>query len=378
MRKSHRNLGHDAMDHPYRIKTAIIAPNLPSFSLLRGGCCYVFACCLFFLLLIAPQSKMLFWSLFNGSEMRSFDGAARSNALKIKATTTPAGSSDVASSVSALIFPNVLLVGAQKAGSTAVSEWLFSFSATCMGQKSDTEPWFFNKEPHFFDLDERFKLGKEFYASRFEHCSSSDLVIDATPDYALHATRIGDFYRQLQMTSSPDGLLSSLKVMMILREPVSRELSAYNHRKFDTVNGGPYPLERNYSSFDEYVEEQNSGIHFGDYGYYSTQLRKWFNVLKRDQILILSYHELKSDPTTFQRRIEDFLELPPNSKTSKMLTANENTFSGKEAAVSCQTRNKLAEKYRPHNQDLYALLGQYPGPPQEQRPFPIFEVAACQ
>ena len=31
--------------------------------------------------------------------------------------------------------------------------------------------------------------------------------------------------------------------------------------------------------------------------------RQWFDELKRDQILILSYYELKSDPTTFQWRI---------------------------------------------------------------------------
>jgi hypothetical protein len=27
---------------------------------------------------------------------------------------------------------------------------------------------------------------------------------------------------------------------------------------------------------------------------------------------------------------------------------------------------------------LYQLLGQYPGPPMEQRPFPKFEAEACQ
>ena len=169
--------------------------------------------------------------------------------------------------------------------------------------------------------------------------------------------------------------------MMILREPVSRKLSLYNHMKFNF--GGTntkMTLKKNYTSFDEYVDEelvlvlthQTRKVPLN-----STHIRQWFDVLKREQILILSYHELKNDPTTFQRRIEDFLGLPPNNGRSQMKTLNAKTFSGKEAVPSCQSRNKLAGIFQPHNKDLYALLAQNPGPPMEQRPFPEFEVAAC-
>ena len=151
----------------------------------------------------------------------------------------PATARENVTSVSALIVSSVLLVGVQKAGSTAVSKWLFSLKSTCKAQRFDNEPAYFWKEVHFFDNQEQFKHGKEFYARQIEHCSSSDLVIDATPDYTTFATRIGDFYRQLRMISSPNGHISNLNVMMILREPVSRELSAYNHQKYkyNAVNG---------------------------------------------------------------------------------------------------------------------------------------------
>jgi hypothetical protein len=176
------------------------------------------------------------------------------------------------------------------------------------------------------------------------------------------------------MISSANVHISNLKVMLILREPVSRELSAYNHLKYKTVTGsGSWALKRNYSSFDEYVDEEK----LSERGFYSLQLRQWFRELKRDQILILSYHELKGDPTTFQRRIVDFLGLPPNSVKSKMVSTNVNSFPGKEAVLSCGTRNKLKMRFQPHNEDLYSLLTQNPGPPMEQRPFPEFEVAAC-
>jgi hypothetical protein len=128
-----------------------------------------------------------------------------SNALRVRdAMTTgdspaPATARENVTSVSALIVSSVLLVGVQKAGSTAVSKWLFSLKSTCKAQRFDNEPAYFWKEVHFFDNQEQFKHGKEFYARQIEHCSSSDLVIDATPDYTTFATRIGDFYHQLRM-----------------------------------------------------------------------------------------------------------------------------------------------------------------------------------
>ena len=80
---------------------------------------------------------------------------------------------------------------------------------------------------------------------------------------------------------------------MILCEPVSRELSAYNHRKF-VFNGlnwqaSKMNLAKNYTSFDEFVNKeiflrltrQASSLSF-----YSAHLKQWFDVLKRDQILI--------------------------------------------------------------------------------------------
>ena len=78
-------------------------------------------------------------------------------------------------------------------------------------------------------------------------------------------------------------------------------------------------------------------------------LRQWFDVLERDQILILSYHELISDPMTFQQRIEEFLVLPNSGKLTNVTTKkNVKSFPGKDAVVSCRSRNKLAAIFQPY------------------------------
>ena len=79
--------------------------------------------------------------------------------------------------------PNFLLVGAQKAGTTATYAYLRKQEGVC---GTFTDPNGDNrKETHFFDKTSDFKLGLEHYSSKFSHCDSSKLILDATPNYML-------------------------------------------------------------------------------------------------------------------------------------------------------------------------------------------------
>jgi hypothetical protein len=85
----------------------------------------------------------------------------------------------------ALVSSNVLLIGEQKAGTTAVAHWVSSSRTTCTAQTFDNEPHHYKKDIHFFNHPKQFQHGKEFYARRFEHCTSSDFVIDSTLNHML-------------------------------------------------------------------------------------------------------------------------------------------------------------------------------------------------
>ena len=293
--------------------------------------------------------------------------------------------------------PNVLLAGTQKAGTSAVAGWLFSAHGVCSAQTFADEEYWMAKEVHFFDLEQRFEQGAAFYLRRFEHCNSFDFIMDATPEYAMYAFRIGNFYRELgnnySVANTPlDGFIPGLKVMMILREPVSRELSWYNNMAFNMkfpslANGKENVMEFNYS-FDEYTDEVllRDATQFLDDGQcyggicrsmYSKLISQWLQVIPRSQMLILSYRELKDDPDTFMKRIEGFLGLPPNKPKATLIQENVNSFAEKTPLPSCRSKNKLAGIFQPFNEELYALLRQNPGPPMEQSPFPEFDVQEC-
>ena len=112
-------------------------------------------------------------------------------------------------------------------------------------------------------------------------------------------------------------------------------------------------------------------------GFYSRSLKEWFQWLPREHMLILSYHELKHDPSTFRKRIDSFLGLThdPHQIVEKV-----NSHDGPEKVVrpSCRSRDKLAAVFEQSNEALYALLEENPGPSMEQFSFPKFEAAACE
>ena len=122
--------------------------------------------------------------------------------------------------------PNLLLLEAQKSASTSVAEWLFS-NGVCSAKTFPVEPKHYTKEPHFFDI--HFSKGIYHYARRYEDCifnSYDDLIMDATPNNLLYAERVHDAYSKVQGSQH-----SNLRMIIILREPVERELLLFNHKR---------------------------------------------------------------------------------------------------------------------------------------------------
>ncbi|KAL7465911.1 hypothetical protein ACHAXS_006214 [Conticribra weissflogii] len=286
------------------------------------------------------------------------------------------------SSLPMIWLPTVQLIGAQKAGTSAIADWLFEGGFTRPALfKGD--PWYYSKEVHFFDLWHRYRNGPEFYAARFPQDNSS-LSMDATPDTLQFANRVYDTYK-----SAGSDQLTRVKIIVILREPVSRELSLYNHLSFDCRNLDK--SERNewhdqvlaandrILSFDEFVSERSIPALRSDtgpgqstrHGFYAKHLKNWFELFDRNQILVLSYQELQRDPKKIEERIEQFLGLhiPGHIKW-----ANSNESDQKLTQPSERARSALQSIFSFENEKLYSLLESNPGPPMEERPFPRFDV----
>lgn len=277
--------------------------------------------------------------------------------------------------------PVVQFIGAQKAGTSAIADWLFDNGDFCRPKVFDNEPYYYNKEVHFFDMEDRYKQGIQFYSKRFQECDSKDFM-DATPDTLCFAERVHATYKAV-------GQVHNLKIIVVLREPVTRELSLYNHLVFDCVNLAREERtswhnqvinkdDKSIMSFDDFVfyrsipalDRETGKGRSTRHGLYAKHLRKWFDLFDRKQILVLSYDELKQHPDRVQGRLELFLE---RTIPGKIEQSNSNDSHFKVKAPSKNASEALHAIYSPLNKKLYKLLESNPGPSMEENPFPKFQ-----
>ncbi|KAL7479995.1 hypothetical protein ACHAW6_008202 [Cyclotella cf. meneghiniana] len=280
-----------------------------------------------------------------------------------------------------LVLPNILLIGAQKAGTTTVASWLYR-NGVCDAEVFENEPSYYSNEVHFFD--KFYKHGIKYYAKRFEHCiqavDHTEFILDATPNYLPHAQRVYDTYDNLFSNT-----MANLKLMVILREPISRELSLYNHKVTSVMNGGKVSwmkvvLFKNgtVKSFDEYTLSLKDDIIRGpqnSFGFYVDHLRTWVELFGRQQLLILSYDELLRDPSKLQSRINSFLGV---NFTGHLHHENRKWSKSKVEEINAHAAMVLEPLFRDKNEELYEFIRQHPEPPMEQSPFPRFDNVSVQ
>ena len=279
-----------------------------------------------------------------------------------------------------ILLPTVQLIGAQKAGTSAVADWLFG--KFYRPQVFESEPSYYSKEVHYFDINSRYEQGVEFYASRWENASDRSFTLDATPDTLTFAERVRSVYE-----AAGGNQADTVKMILILREPISRELSLYNHLAFECRC---LDIRERTAWHNQIVKDDGSIMSFDDFvhsksipalsklegpgrstrhGLYELHLRSWFKLFDRKQILVLSYDELKRDPTKIQERIQSFLGCKIPGALSR---SNSNNSKYKIKSPSTETKQILGSIFNSFNENLYQLLKKDPAPLMEQTPFPRF------
>jgi hypothetical protein len=244
--------------------------------------------------------------------------------------------------------PDALIIGAQKGGTTSLFNYLV--------QHPDVLPPF-GKEIHYFDL--HYERGVRWYRGRFPYShrlSRGKLTIDASPYYLVHplAPR-----RAAQ-------LLPEARLIALLRNPVDRALSHYQHE----VRGGRESL-----SFAEAIERESERLegeeerlrddpryysashHRHSYlqrGRYVEQLRRWAEHFPRSRLLVLQSEWLFRDPAAASSAVYHFLGLAPHR-----LARYQPFLQGKyDREMPEDVRARLSAYFEPWNRELYRWLGE--------------------
>ena len=260
-----------------------------------------------------------------------------------------------------MILPTVIIAGAQKSGTTTLRDVLAQHPDVFMSSP---------KELHFFDR--HYDRGLDWYASCFEQGRHHAQRGESSPFYMYNTTA-----RERMVATLPD-----LRVICILRNPVTRAYSHYWHAR----EKGP---EKS-ATFEEALEREPRKLlrskdgkpavsSYVDRGRYLEQLLPIADAVGRDRLHVLLMDDLTDQPQESTRSIFRFLEVDP-SPADRISVGVANAFGGGESSrqgeardrperdrgelptgryppMAAETRERLRETFEPLNQQLGEWLG---------------------
>lgn len=250
--------------------------------------------------------------------------------------------------------PQCIIIGVRKCGTRALLEFL------------DLHPniKIADMEMHFFNKDENYNNGYEWYRKYMPFSLSSDITIEKTPRYFISE-------------SAPERIFkfnSSIKLIVIFRHPTTRVISDYSQ-----VYENKLERNKSFEPFERIVIDKRTGrvntgykaVRISMYYYHLTQ---WLLYFRRHQIHVVNGDNLIVKPLEEIKKVETFLGLD-HLITEKNVYLNETRGfycmkSGnnqhclgaqkgrKHPDIDPLVKRKLNDFYRPYNRKLFAMIGQ--------------------
>ena len=103
---------------------------------------------------------------------------------------------------------------------------------------------------------------------------------------------------------------------------------------------------------NEKLEFTKQEQHYVQKGIYSIQLKPWFEIFPRENILILSTEDLEKNNASVYSEIFNFLDIPDCE-----IDAKRRIGKGEYLPMKNTTRQILSDFYKEHNEELFKLIG---------------------
>jgi hypothetical protein len=254
--------------------------------------------------------------------------------------------------------PDFLVVGAQRSGTSSLYKYL--------GQHPSVVPSI-RKETEF--LTSRHSEGERWYKAHFPISHGANhseggrrLTFEADPSYLL------DPRAPLRASL----LVPDAKIIVLLRDPVARAISHYNHNvrigQEHATLGEALDLEQDrlqgeverMAQDPEYPAKQFLRYSYTTRGMYAEQLERWLQFYPSDRVRVVHSQDLFSDTAAVFQWLLDFLELPawqPSTFGNFSYTGDAND-NGRVRILDRVVMDRLKEQFAPHNQRLYDLIDQ--------------------
>ncbi|XP_071808785.1 bifunctional heparan sulfate N-deacetylase/N-sulfotransferase 3-like [Asterias amurensis] len=195
--------------------------------------------------------------------------------------------------------PNLLVIGPQKTGTSALHSFLSMHPNIYKNQPSEET----YEELQFFSTTRTYLQGPEWYMNFFPQ------VEDSTT--ALLFEKSATYFDNANAPLRAYSLLPKAKLIVILIDPAKRAYSWYQHERAHAN-----PASMNYTFYDVI----SSGTELGrqvvslrnrclDPGKYTQHLQKWLQYYPTGQLMVLDGDLLKADPVAAMFKVQRFLHM---------------------------------------------------------------------
>jgi hypothetical protein len=241
--------------------------------------------------------------------------------------------------------PGVVIVGAQKAGTTQLYAHLVKHPRLFGAWKKEVD--YFSKHS-----GRSIRWYRSHFPLRRSVAAARGLSLDASPSYLPTPAAL------VKMQE----VLPEARIIVILRDPVARAFSHYQH--FKTRGLESCSFER---AVAEDIEQNGLRAQFGQAlragspamlgyvgrGYYALQLELLFWLYGRDRVLILDSAELFGDTNLVCQRVFEYLGLEPFRIESRKIY-NRGYY---KEQIDPIVADRLQQHFEPHDALLRELVG---------------------
>lgn len=192
---------------------------------------------------------------------------------------------------------NTFLIGAQKAGTTSLYEWL--------GQHPQIYAPMVTKDHHFFSEDNIYEKGKAHINSFYD--SECRIYLHAAVNYLYFSKKTA---RRLYSYNH------DAKFLICLRDPVERAISAYKFFVHTLAEDKSFEnaIERELNG--QILQAKKADHTYLDHGHYTRQINDFLNYFNKEQIHLIFFEELMNEDSreAIMNNIFQFLDVAPYPK----------------------------------------------------------------
>ncbi|CAG7786790.1 unnamed protein product [Allacma fusca] len=273
-------------------------------------------------------------------------------------------------------FPQFLVIGPQKTGTTALYTFLTMHPAISSNKPSPEtfeEVQFFNGKNYYRGLDWYMK----FFAT--ENATLTNQTTNNNVENSRKAVlfeKSATYFDNELVPRRAHTLLPRAKIVTILISPAKRAYSWYQHMRAHND-----PVAVNFTFFEVLTASNTSPRSLRELrnrclipGRYAQHLERWLSYYPSQQLLILDGEELRNDPVSVMNRFQHFLQITPAYDYSdklrydrtkgfycQIISQNKNKCLGRSKGRHYPSMDPKAAKYlqtyySTHNNALVKLL----------------------